>query len=81
PAVRSVSQNGLVQATDTQLNPPSWGLDRLDQNDLPLNSAFDYRMFSNSVRAYIIDTGIRTTHSTFGGRASWGYDAVDGTNT
>ncbi|GAA3463490.1 S8 family peptidase [Saccharothrix longispora] len=81
PAVRSVSQNGLVQATDTQLNPPSWGLDRIDQNDLPLNSAFNYRMFSNSVRAYVIDTGIRTTHSTFGGRASWGYDAVDGSNT
>ncbi|MCE6998100.1 S8 family peptidase [Saccharothrix sp. S26] len=81
PAVRSVSQDGLVQAVDTQPNPPSWGLDRIDQRDLPLNSSYSYDTAAANVRAYILDTGIRTTHSTFGGRASWGYDAVDGTNT
>ncbi|MFE2752783.1 S8 family peptidase [Actinosynnema sp. NPDC059335] len=81
PAVRSVSQDGLVQAVDTQPNPPSWGLDRIDQRDLPLNASYGYDTTAATVRAYILDTGIRTTHATFGGRASWGYDAVDGTNT
>ncbi|XVS67914.1 S8 family peptidase [Actinosynnema sp. CA-299493] len=81
PAVRSVSQDGLVEAVDTQPNPPSWGLDRIDQRDLPLNSSYSYDTPAATVRAYILDTGIRTTHSTFSGRASWGYDAVDGTNT
>ncbi|KOX17907.1 peptidase S8 [Saccharothrix sp. NRRL B-16348] len=81
PAVRSVSQDGLVQAVDAQPNPPSWGLDRIDQRDLPLNSSYNYDTGAANVRAYILDTGIRTTHSTFGGRATWGYDAVDGSNT
>ncbi|QQQ80073.1 S8 family peptidase [Saccharothrix sp. 6-C] len=81
PAVRSVSEDGVVEAVDTQPNPPSWGLDRIDQRDLPLNSSYSYDTGAANVRAYILDTGIRTTHSTFGGRASWGYDAVDGTNT
>ncbi|MER5269124.1 S8 family peptidase [Actinosynnema sp. NPDC002837] len=81
PAVRSVSEDGRVQAVDTQPNPPSWGLDRIDQRDLPLNSSYSYDTAAANVRAYILDTGIRTTHSTFGGRASWGYDAVDGSNT
>ncbi|MEU4746771.1 S8 family serine peptidase, partial [Actinosynnema sp. NPDC023658] len=81
PAVRSVSQDGFVRAVDAQPNPPSWGLDRIDQRDLPLNASYSYDTTAANVHAYIVDTGIRTTHATFGGRASWGYDAVDGTNT
>ncbi|ONI90710.1 peptidase S8 [Saccharothrix sp. ALI-22-I] len=81
PAVKSVSQDALVHALDTQPNPPSWGLDRIDQRDLPLNSSYSYDTTAANVHAYVIDTGIRTTHTTFGGRATWGYDAIDGTNT
>ncbi|MEU4446272.1 S8 family serine peptidase [Actinosynnema sp. NPDC050801] len=80
PAVESVSQDGTVQAVDTQPNPPSWGLDRVDQRDLPLNSAYSYDTTAANVHAYVIDTGIRTTHTTFGGRATAGFDAVDGSN-
>jgi len=81
PAVASVSQDAEVRAVDTQPNPPSWGLDRIDQRDLPLSGGYTYPTTAANVHAYIVDTGIRTTHSTFGGRATWGYNAVDGNNT
>ncbi|GFJ83865.1 S8 family peptidase [Phytohabitans houttuyneae] len=68
-----------MTASATQLNPPSWGLDRIDQRNLPLNQSFTYGP-STGVRIYVIDTGVRITHRDFGGRASYGYDAVDGDN-
>ncbi|GIJ45110.1 hypothetical protein Val02_19960 [Virgisporangium aliadipatigenens] len=78
PAVAYVEQNHVVSIAATQTNPPSWGLDRIDQRNLPLNSSYTYPNTASNVRAYIIDTGIRFNHSTFGGRATSGYDAVDG---
>ena len=66
----------------TQTNPP-WGLDRIGQRDLPLNaSVLRTRPPAPGVNAYIIDTGIRRTHTQFGGRAFVGFDAIgDGQNT
>jgi subtilisin family serine protease len=61
----------------TQSNPP-WGLDRIDQRNLPLSGTFTYTNTGAGVTAYILDTGIRITHQEFGGRASDGFDAVDG---
>ncbi len=82
PAVAHVEQNGTVSLAATQPNPPSWGLDRIDQRDLPLNASYTYPNTGSSVRAYIIDTGIRTTHQDFGGRAIWGTNTTgDGNNT
>ncbi|KOX24597.1 hypothetical protein ADK67_18110 [Saccharothrix sp. NRRL B-16348] len=81
PGVAYVQQNGEVKATATQPNPPSWGLDRIDQRDLPLDSSYTYPNDGTGVTAYIIDTGIRTTHSDFGGRAAWGTNTVDTNNT
>jgi subtilisin family serine protease len=82
PSVAYVEQNGTVELAGTQPSPPSWGLDRIDQRDLPLNSSYTYPNDGAGVRAYIIDTGIRTTHTTFGGRAVWGTNTVgDGNNT
>lgn len=81
PTVAYVQQNGTVQATGTQPNPPSWGLDRIDQRDLPLDNSYTYPNDGTGVTAYIIDTGIRTTHADFGGRASWGTNTVDSNNT
>ncbi|MEU4767540.1 S8 family peptidase [Actinosynnema sp. NPDC023794] len=81
PGVAYVQQNGEVKATATQPNPPSWGLDRIDQRDLPLDSSYTYPNDGTGVTAYIIDTGIRTTHSDFGGRATWGTNTVDTNNT
>jgi subtilisin family serine protease len=64
--------------SDTQANPPSWGLDRVDQKDLPLDNAYTPTNGGEGVTAFIIDTGVRATHSTFGGRVTGGFDAIDG---
>ncbi|BEL10388.1 hypothetical protein Q0Z83_085790 [Actinoplanes sichuanensis] len=78
PSVASVEADQVVRIADTQTSAP-WGLDRIDQRALPLNSTYDYTA-SSGVTVYVVDTGIRTTHSQFGGRASYGYDAVEGDN-
>jgi subtilisin family serine protease len=77
PAVQSVEENGVVSIDTTQTNPPSWGLDRIDQASLPLSNSYTFDANGTGVRAYVIDTGVRTTHTDFGGRASNGYDFVD----
>ncbi|MDO0914252.1 S8 family peptidase [Streptomyces sp. DT2A-34] len=81
PAVERVVQNKTVHINATQTGP-TWGPDRIDQADLPLDSSYTYPDSAGSgVTAYIIDTGVRITHSEFGGRASYGYDVVDGDST
>lgn len=72
-----VEQDKKVYASATQSSPP-WGLDRIDQRSLPLSGTFTYTNSGSGVTAYIIDTGIRFTHTDFGGRAVTGYDSVDG---
>ncbi len=78
PVVEYVQQNGLYTITATQSPTPSWGLDRIDQRNLPLNNSYTYPTTASGIRAYIIDTGIRFTHTDFGGRAVTGFDAIDG---
>ncbi|NUT93304.1 MAG: S8 family peptidase [Saccharothrix sp.] len=78
PAVEYVEQDQVFHLQATQTNPPSWGLDRIDQRDLPLNSSYSYTSTGSGVNVYVIDTGVRISHTTFGGRARNGYDAVDG---
>ncbi|SPF01439.1 S8 family peptidase [Streptomyces sp. MA5143a] len=80
PAVASVEQNQILTADATQSNAP-WGLDRSDQASLPLSGTYTYPdSAGGGVTAYVIDTGVRITHSQLGGRATNGYDAVDGDN-
>jgi subtilisin family serine protease len=76
PAVDYVQRNGIYTIAATQLNPPSWGLDRIDQRTLPLDNSYTYPNVASNVHAYIIDTGIRRTHTDFGGRAVTGIDEV-----
>ncbi|MEV6631124.1 S8 family peptidase [Actinoplanes sp. NPDC051470] len=78
PAVAYVQPNVIHRASGTQPNPPSYGLDRIDQRNRPLDNSYTYPRDGAGVHAYIIDTGIRTTHQDFAGRASSGFDAVDG---
>ncbi|MGX7825893.1 S8 family peptidase [Actinokineospora sp. 24-640] len=72
PRVALVQQDVEVSVTGTQSPTPSWGLDRIDQRNLPLNNSYTYPDTASNVTAYIIDTGIRTTHTDFTQRAVWG---------
>ena len=78
PAVSYVQRNLVHRVTDTQAQPPSWGLDRVDQRTPPLDESYTYPTDAAAVHAYVVDTGVRTTHTDFGGRAESGYDAIDG---
>lgn len=79
-AVQSIERNTLVRtsALITQEKVPSYGLARISSRR---NGATSYIYDSSAGEgtfAYIIDTGIRTTHQDFGGRASFGASFVDG---
>jgi subtilisin family serine protease len=76
PLVEYVAENSEGSIVDTQFNPP-WGLDRIDQRDLPLNNAYSYNYTGAGVNAYIIDTGILASHVDFEGRASLAADYVN----
>ena len=77
PAVEFVEEAGRFTTSDTQPNPP-WGLDRIDQRDLPLNGTYRYGRTGQGVNVFIIDTGIYYGHNDFNGRAFWGYDVFGG---
>ncbi len=77
PRVDFVEEDGIMRASATQTGA-TWGLDRIDQRDRPLNGTYIYNWTGSGVRAYIIDTGIRTSHTQFGGRASAVFDAFGG---
>ena len=75
PRVLSVEQDQVMTADTTQTGA-TWGLDRIDQRSRPVNGTYIYNATGAGVTAYIIDTGIRLTHTQFGGRAVTGFDAV-----
>ncbi|MBT2508744.1 S8 family peptidase [Streptomyces sp. ISL-98] len=78
PAVGKVVQNKKFTINATQDNPPSWGIDRIDQADTAGDSKYTYPdSAGEGVTAYVIDTGVRITHKDFEGRAAHGFDAVD----
>lgn len=71
-----VEPDGIATIVSTTETGATWGLDRVDQRSLPLSTSYTYTNTGSGVTAYIIDTGLRLTHSEFGGRAVTGYDAV-----
>ncbi|HEU4563387.1 MAG TPA: S8 family serine peptidase [Gemmatimonadaceae bacterium] len=78
PAVAFIEPDQVVSVTATQSPVPSWGVDRVDQRPLPMNGSYVYANTGAGVNVYIVDTGILTSHTDFGGRAVNGYDAIDG---
>lgn len=81
PRVASVVQDTRVtlDAAGADGNPPSWGLDRVDQPGRPLDNSYNWPKSAGAgVTVYVIDTGVRITHADFGGRASYGWDFVGG---
>lgn len=75
PRVAYVEEDGHVSINATQTGA-TWGLDRVDQRNLPLNGSYIYNTTAAGVHAYIIDTGMLLTHSEYAGRVGNGYDAV-----
>lgn len=75
PRVLYVEQDRVLSASETQSNP-TWGLDRIDQSILPIDASYTYDNDGFGVHAYVIDTGIRTTHTEFGGRATFEVDFI-----
>ncbi|MFD1146535.1 S8 family serine peptidase [Saccharothrix hoggarensis] len=71
PAVRYVERNGVVRTSET------WGLDRVDQRDLPLDDSYAAPNDASGVTAYVVDTGIAFDHPDLEGRAVSGYDFID----
>ncbi|MDR6977448.1 subtilisin family serine protease [Streptomyces sp. 3330] len=81
PRVASVVQDTRVglEAAGGAKNPPSWGLDRVDQPGRPLDDGYNWPKSAGAgVTVYVIDTGVRITHADFGGRAGDGWDFVGG---
>ena len=75
PRVAYVEEDGIVTIDATQ-NNATWGLDRVDQRNLPLNTRYVYNRTASNVHVYVIDTGVRTTHSQFTGRIGNGATAI-----
>ena len=80
PDVAAVEPDQVVSISGTQSPAPSWGLDRIDQRNLPLSHSYTVGPNGSGVHVYIIDTGILRTHVDFGGRAVFGFDAIQDGN-
>ena len=81
PGIELIEADGEVTTQGTQ-SGATWGLDRIDQRNLPLSGTYTDNVSGSGVDAYIIDTGILSSHTEFSGRMATGYTSVtDGRGT
>jgi subtilisin family serine protease len=71
PGVAYVEPDARVRLFTTQANPTSWGLDRIDDNNLPLDQSFTFTATGAGITAYVLDTGINLNHLDVVGRAAY----------
>ncbi|MEP6713859.1 MAG: S8 family serine peptidase, partial [Ferruginibacter sp.] len=74
--VQFVEEDSIVTIAETQTNA-GWNLDRIDQRSLPMDTTYSYTGTGAGAHVYVVDTGIRTTHQEFGGRADVVFDAIN----
>ena len=77
--VLAIDPNQAVRVDSVQAPMQNWGVDRIDQHNLPLNNSYSYVNTGRTVTLYVIDTGINVSHPDFGGRAAVAFDALGGT--
>ncbi len=75
--VAFVEEDGMVSIKQSTQPNATWGLDRVDQRDLPLDGNYVYDTTASGVNTYIVDTGVRPTHNDFGNRVTTGYTAIN----
>ncbi|MGD9563770.1 MAG: S8 family serine peptidase [Pyrinomonadaceae bacterium] len=81
PSVLFIEEDSYISVNTTTQPDAPWGLDRVDQRNIPLNTSYNYDKTGNGVNVYVIDTGVRVSHSEFAGRATADYDSMyDGQN-
>ena len=73
--ILDVELDQVVSIEATQ-SGATWGLDRIDQVNLGLNTTYSYTSTGAAVDAYVIDTGILDSHIEFTGRMKSGYSAI-----
>jgi serine protease len=80
--VAFIEEDGIVSISQTTQPNATWGLDRIDQRDRPLDGNYIYDTTASNVYTYIVDTGVRTNHNDFGGRVLSGFTSInDGNGT
>lgn len=79
PRVLFIELDSEMSTSDSQTPAPSWGLDRIDQRTLPLSNSFESSSVGQGagVKAYIVDTGVFSSHADFVGRVATGFSAVN----
>ncbi|KAG0094076.1 hypothetical protein BGZ92_008485, partial [Podila epicladia] len=79
PEVAYIEQDAILHISGNQTSPPSWGLTRVGQQDLDISQPYAYPDSAGAnITAYIVDTGVFTNHTDFGGRATWGANFIEG---
>ncbi len=77
PEINYIEPDVFISINAIQTPTPAWGIDRVDQRNLPLDQSYQYSTDGSNVHVYVIDTGIRLTHNEFDNRVGDGYDFID----